>query len=75
MIYVGLQRDSLQGIVFKSKTTPTEKTHGHLYPAVIGPYRTMRGAIWGADPVKGRLNPHCRCVADAEYLAKKYTTK
>jgi hypothetical protein len=73
-LYVGLVRDSLQGQVFRTPAVPTPETHGKLYAGVIGPFRTRRGADWMADPVKGRLNPHCRCVADAERLAKKYQT-
>lgn len=62
-------------VIFRAASTPTEATHGHLYAAVIGPFRTKRGAEWMADPVKGQGNPHCRCVADAERLAKKYASQ
>ena len=31
--------------VFSSMFTPTNKSHGHLYGFVIGPYRTRRKAI------------------------------
>lgn len=54
--------------VFKSDTTPTTASHGRLYYAVIGPFRTKRGAEFMRD--HGAGNPHCRCVDDAERLAK-----
>jgi hypothetical protein len=57
--------------VFKSDTTPTVTSHGHLYNGVIGPFRTKRGAEFMRD--HGAGNPHCQCVADAERLAKKRT--
>jgi hypothetical protein len=55
--------------VFRSAQTPTEDTHGDKYFAVIGPFRTRRGATFMAK--YGRNNPHCLCVADAERIAKK----
>lgn len=72
-LYVGHVKGTMQGDVFRSETTPTRETHGQKYLAVVGPFRTRRAADWLADPVKGRFNPHCRCVADAERLAKKYS--
>jgi hypothetical protein len=69
--YVGLTPSNRE--VFRSPVAPTDETHGHVYNAVIGPFRTKRGAAWMADPVKGAGNPHCRCMSDAEYLAKKYS--
>lgn len=71
-IYVGIRVGQLNGEVFRSGVEPTAHTHGLEYACTIGPFRTMRGARWMADPVKGRNNPHCRCVADAERLAKQY---
>jgi hypothetical protein len=72
-LYVGIPiSDNPSGELFRSPTVPTFDSHGKLYRYVIGPFRTKRGAEWMADPVKGRNNPHCRCVADAEKLAKKY---
>jgi len=59
-------------VIFRSATMPTNESHGDLYAAVVGPFRTKAGAEWMADPIKGRMNPHCRCVNDAERLAKKY---
>jgi hypothetical protein len=68
-IYVGLKLDCTgKREVFRSTTTPTEQTHGAEYGAVIGPFRTMRGARFMAD-MDGR-NPHCATVRDAEQLAQ-----
>lgn len=67
--YVGLQSDG-QRIAFAQVEEPTQATHGAVYNAVIGPFRTMRGANFMA--LYGQGNPHCRTVADAERLAKKY---
>ena len=63
--YVGLKH--LSRTVFKSRDTPSPTTHGHAYAAVIGPFRTKRGAIFMRD--HGQNNPHCQSVADAERLA------
>ena len=54
--------------VFKSAAEPTAASHGHLYAAVLGPFRTKRAAVWMA--AHGEGNPHARCVADAERLCK-----
>jgi len=53
--------------LFYSDSPVTEQTHGHLYAAVIGPFRTKRGALFMLEC--GGNNPHCRSVADAERLA------
>jgi hypothetical protein len=71
-IYVGCISGSFEREVFISETTPTKASLGLLYSYVIGPFRTVRGANWMADPIKGTLNPHCKCVSDAERLAKLY---
>ena len=68
-IYLGLAAGHKREI-FRSPTTPTETSHGHLYAMAIGPFRTVRGATFMRD--KGEGNPHCVCVAQAEYLGKKY---
>lgn len=60
--------------VFRFTETPTLETTPQYF-AVIGPFRTVRGAAWMAHPVRGVNNPHCRCVADAERLARKYRTE
>jgi hypothetical protein len=66
-IYVGLLPQGIGREVFKSEAKPTEETHGHIYPAVIGPFRTMRGARFMQK--NGSLNPRCQSVADAERLS------
>lgn len=77
-LYCGYKRDShgsLALTVFRSDVKPTVATHGDLYAAVIGPFCTRAGASWMSDPIRGRMNPHCRCVADAERLAVKYASE
>jgi len=54
--------------LFRSKTIPTGASHGDLYNAVIGPFRTKRGAEIMRD--FGQGNPHLQTVADAEWMAK-----
>jgi len=53
---------------FLSDVTPTLASHGHLYGAVIGPFRTARAARWAEK--YGRDNPHFQCVRDAERLCR-----
>jgi len=65
--YVGEKAYS-KNVAFQSETTPTERSHGILYNAVIGPFVTKRGAMWAEK--YGRGNPHFTCVADAERIAK-----
>jgi len=55
-------------VLFRSSTIPTEKSHGHLYPAVIGPFKSKVGASYFAR--YGRNNPHIRTADDAERLAR-----
>ena len=55
---------------FKSKTEPTQETHGIQYNAVWGPFRTRRGAEFGAS-WRAVNNPHVQTVADAERIAKE----
>ncbi|CAG0988558.1 hypothetical protein ANAEL_02159 [Anaerolineales bacterium] len=55
-------------ILFRSPTTPTKETHGHLYTAVIGPFRSRVGASYFAR--YGRNNPHICTADDAERLAR-----
>lgn len=50
--------------------TPEFSLHGDKYYCAIGPFRTRAGAIYMRD--RGENNPHCNCVADAEYLARLY---
>jgi hypothetical protein len=56
--------------IFRSETTPTFATHGDRFAAVVGPFRTKRGAAFMRDYGSG--NPHCRCVSEAEKLGKLY---
>lgn len=66
-IYVG-RKVGRSSEIFKSKLEPTWLTHGLRFNAVIGPFRTMRGARMMA--IYGQGNPHCQCVAQAERLGK-----
>lgn len=63
--YVGLKAGTREP--FRAITTPTEISHPQ-YSAVIGPFRTMRGARFMAT--SGYANPHCVTVRDAERLAR-----
>ena len=65
-IYVGCKGNKRE--VFRADFTPTFDTHGKLYAAVIGPFRTLRGADFMAE--KGQGNPHAQTVADAERIAR-----
>lgn len=62
-IYVG--KNGLNFEVFKSDKEPTRESHGHLYTTVIGPFKTMRAALYLVknDHVHGT-------VEDIERLAK-----
>lgn len=66
MIFIG--RNKGEWKIFRPKTTPTFKSHGHLYTCSVGPFRTIRGARYMVR--YGENNPHCRCVQEAEKLAK-----
>ncbi len=68
--FVGLG-PNLSREVFKSDKIPefTDKEFTQKYLAVIGPFKTKRGAEFCRD--YGRDNPHCQCVNDAERLAKR----
>ena len=68
--WVGLNEGVRQ--VFPCDYTPSRGLHGTQYGAVIGPFKTKRGAEFMAE--HGHNNPHCRTVADAERLAKRTTT-
>jgi hypothetical protein len=67
-IYVGVQPGGGRER-FNSASVPTQETHGRLYAAVIGPFRTARGAEFMR--LYGRGNPHVQCVADAGRLERK----
>lgn len=73
--YVGLRADGKGREVFRSASVPKAEPHpdthlGPIYSAVIGPFRTRRGAEFMAK--FGAGNPHCQSVADAERLASEY---
>lgn len=64
--YVGVSRKPRE--LFSANRTPTIDSHGHRFGAVIGPFRTKRGAMFMRD--HGANNPHCRSVSEAERLAR-----
>lgn len=66
-IYLGRRK---QGdlVQFRSSTIPTKESHGHLYTAVIGPFKSRVGASYFAR--HGRNNPHIQTADDAERLAR-----
>jgi hypothetical protein len=66
--YLGLKSPATREI-FRAGDTPTAVSHGDRFAAVVGPFRTKRGAIFMRD--YGRANPHCRCVDDAERLGRE----
>lgn len=67
-LYVGYSRDHNGMEAFRSEAPPTFESHGSKYDAVIGPFRTVRGAKIMA--LYGNGNPHIRCVDDAEAHAR-----
>lgn len=68
--YVGIERETLNYVAFKSTLTPTEQSHGEIYAGVIGPFVTKRAAMFTEK--YGQGNPHIQHVNDAERLAKRY---
>ena len=66
-LYVGCNGAKRE--IFRSSVKPTEQTHPQ-YAAVIGPFRTKRGALFMVQ--HSHNNPHCQTVGDAERLAAKY---
>lgn len=70
MIFLGYANGGSVREVFKADSIPTSASHGAVYAAVVGPFRTIRGATFMRD--HGQGNPHCQCVADAERLGKLY---
>lgn len=67
--YIGLANGGRIRKTFTSDVTPTQATHGAEYAAVVGPFRTKRGAMFHA--AVGAANPHVRNVADAERIARQ----
>lgn len=66
--YVGITSNGDRE-TFRSLSNPTPEVYGKQYTAVIGPFRTVRGAEFMR--LYGRANPHLQTVADAERLAKE----
>jgi hypothetical protein len=66
--YVGVKTGA-KFEAFRSETTPTQATHGHLYGGVIGPFRTKRAALWCEK--HGWNNPHAQTVAEMERIANR----
>jgi hypothetical protein len=66
--YVGVRRD-LRREVFKATRTPTRKQYERRYAYVVGPFKTVRAARYMAE--YGANNPHCTCVAQAEWLVRQ----
>jgi hypothetical protein len=66
--YVGIGPDGKRKL-FRSANEPEVHTHSSIYSAVIGPFRTKRGAEFMRD--HGAGNPHCQTVRDAERIAKQ----
>ena len=65
--YMGYRVDTGEREVFRALTEPTWLSHGDIYVAVVGPFRTKKGATFMAE--HGRGNPHLQMVADAERAA------
>ena len=65
--YLGRRSSTATRELFRARETPTPADYPE-YNAVIGPFKTYAGAQFMLD--FGQNNPHCRCVADAERLAK-----
>ena len=65
--YLGKRR---QGdlILFRSSNIPTKETHGHLFKAVIGPFKSKVGAHYFAR--YGRDNPQLCSADEVERLAR-----
>jgi hypothetical protein len=68
--YVGILVASIGREMFQAEATPTTESHGTKYAAVIGPFKTKRGAAYMKQ--FGQSNPHCQTVSQAEALGKKY---
>lgn len=66
--YVGHEMITDNLRAFRSPSTPTYETHGHLYWAVVGPFRTRRAARWAEQC--GQNNPHFQCTEDVERLSR-----
>lgn len=59
--YVGIRADTYQYERFQAWGTPTPESHGALYIAVIGPFKTVRGARYMAKRKRGCYRCGSRC--------------
>jgi hypothetical protein len=66
--FVGIRSDGTRSVFYMAVVEPTQEMCPQ-YSAVIGPFRTKRGAEFMRD--HGAGNPHCQTVADAERIAKQ----
>jgi hypothetical protein len=66
--YVGLRPNASRAVFSMAVVEPTQEMCPQ-YNAVIGPFRTKRGAEFMRD--NGAGNPHCQTVQDAERIAKQ----
>lgn len=57
--------------VFGAKDA-SQKTHGHLYNALIGPFKHKHAAKFMVDT---NPNPHCQSVMDAERISQSLRNK
>jgi hypothetical protein len=60
-IYVGLWSLTGKREIIRSEKEVTETTHGDLYAAVIGPFKTVRGAQYCVE------FPHAQCTTVKEF--------
>lgn len=65
--YVGVTKN--YRTTFRAAETPTEKTHGHLFIYVIGPFASKLAAELMA--IHGEGNPHMQHVSECNTLARK----
>lgn len=66
--YLGHSLTNYMTEAFQFDREPTIGTHGNIYAAVIGPFRTKRAAKWAEK--HGFMNPHFQTVEDAERLCR-----
>ncbi|HSG44180.1 MAG TPA: hypothetical protein VLA72_13580 [Anaerolineales bacterium] len=66
-IYLGRRRQS-DLVQFNSSSVPTRQSQGHLYTAVISPFKSKVSASYFAR--YGRGNPHIQTADDTELLAR-----
>lgn len=66
-LYVGILKGGTKREVFRASATPTSESHGHIYGAVIGPFRSLAAA----NLASGAHGPLLQSVADFERAVKK----